>query len=95
MNKSDQMVMGFQSPMAELNYGPSWENRCTPSFSSMGDSQLLRAFQFQRLGLARQSLSCRWEMRRFVKMACKVAVDCLAMAGCVLFAALATLLFGM
>lgn len=95
MSKTDQMVMEFQSPMAELNYGPSWGTRYTQSFSPMGDSQMLRALQFQRFGLMQRSLPCRWNERRFAKIVCKVAVDCLAMAGCVLFAALATLLFGL
>ncbi len=95
MSKTDQMVMEFQSPATRMNFGSSWTERCTPSFSAAGDARMLQPLQFESLVLPRRSFFHRWQVQHFTKMLCRAAVDCLAMAGCVLFAALATLLFGL
>ena len=97
MNKTEQMVMGFQSPAANSNPIPYFVDSCTRSLHSTADSQPLQAIPFQRLDPTPRSLFRRKgkDGHWFSKIACRAAVDCLAMAGCVLSAALATLLFGL
>ncbi|BBO87621.1 hypothetical protein [Desulfosarcina ovata] len=84
MNETEQMVMGFQSSVAKLNHSLSCVDRYTRSLPLMDDFQLRRALLFRR-----------WDVHRFLKIVCRAAVECLAMAGCVLSAALATLLLGL
>lgn len=95
MNKTEQMVMGFQSPVEKLNHRLSCVDSYTRSLHAIGDFQMLRSLSFQRPGLTPRSLFRRWDVPRFLKIARRAAVECLAMAGCVLSAALATLLLGL
>ncbi|GAB6906029.1 hypothetical protein DESC_730012 [Desulfosarcina cetonica] len=95
MNRTEQMTMGFQSATAELNPTPPCVHRCTPCLPAIGESQLPRTLSFPRLDRTRGFQLRRGDVRRFLKIVCRAAVECLAMAGIILFAALATLLLGL
>lgn len=95
MNRTEQMVMDFQCPGLKLNHRHCRLRGCTRSLSAIGESQILRALPFQRLSLTTLLLFQGREASRFSNIFFRAALDCLAMVGCVMFAVLATLLFGL
>lgn len=95
MNRTEQMVMGFQSHMAKLNPISPCVHSCKPSLPAIGECQILRESSFQCLDRTPRSHLRRWDVHRLLEIACRAVVDCSAMVVCVLFAALATLLFGL
>lgn len=95
MNKTEQMITGFHPPAAALNHRLFCVHGGTRPLAPMGEAQMLRVPSFRRLGRLTGSDFRRWNLHRFSEHACRATVDCLAMVGCVLFGALATLLFGL
>jgi hypothetical protein len=95
MDRPEQMVMDSQSPMVTLNRGLSYVSGCTGCLPSTGEYQILPGLQMRHPAPASRSLSRHGAVRCFPKIVFRSAVDCLAMALCVLFAALATLLMGL
>lgn len=95
MHRPEPMAMDSQSPMAAMDHGLSCVPGHTGFLPSTGAFQMLRELKLRRPGPAYRLSSRHWAMRGLPKIAFRSVVDCLAMALCVLFAALATLLMGL
>lgn len=95
MNTTDQMTAVFHAPTAALTHSLPPTYGCTRALPPMDESPMRRAPSFRRLGRRARSGFRRWDVHHLPVHACRAAVDCLAMAGCVLFGVLATLLLGL
>lgn len=95
MNRPRQMVIDSQLPIAPSDHGFSCVPGCTGFLPSTGGSQSLPGLQRRRMRPAGRHMSRHRAARYFSKAGFRSAVDCLAMAVCVLFAALVTILLGL
>ena len=95
MNKTEPMVLGFPSPVPKVDFVSSNVDKETIVFHPTGTRHKLGVLPSRRFDKTSRSIFLRWDRHNLGRTACRAALDCLTMTGCVLLAALVTLFLGL
>ena len=96
MNKTELKVLGFKPAVERLRLSPScMVGGGAVIVTPMGNGHILQAMPSMRRSKIFRSLFRRWDMHRIAGFAVRGLLECITMAGCVFFTALATILFGL